>query len=140
MHLMTPKVMLREYTQLLSYVIHADGVVDSEEWIDLVSDIAAIHPNLTPEFLEQCMKNPETFEVLIKRADNVTLRAAVRDGMYIAAVDGRVDISERKILLAISKAANLSKTDFEKIEEWVEIGLDWVKQGYELVEEKRRLK
>lgn len=133
MHLLSPTIMVKEYAQLLAYVVHADGKIDSEEWVDFVTDMAAMNPNLSPEFLKKMLISPKNLNELLESSDKATLRTAVRDGYYLAHVDGNVDLAEDRIIMRIAAAAEMSESDLEMIKEWVHQGDDWAKRGLELV-------
>ncbi len=125
--------MVKEYAQLLAYVVHADGKIDSEEWVEFVTDMATLNPNVSPEFLKKMLVSPRDLDDLLESSDLPTLRTAVRDGYYLAHVDGNVDVAEEEIIMRITKAAGMSDEDLEKIKEWVYQGDKWVKLGLELV-------
>jgi len=127
--------MVKEYAQLLAYVVHADGKIDSEEWVDFVTDMAAMNPNLSPEFLKKMHITPRNLKELLGDADQPTLRTAVRDGYYLAHVDGNVDLAEDEVIFAIAEAAGMSDEKLQAIKEWVHEGTDWAKRGLELVTE-----
>ncbi len=133
MHLLSPTIMVKEYAQLLAYVVHADGKIDSEEWVDFVTGMAAMNPNLSPEFLKKMLISPKNLNELLESSDKATLRTAVRDGYYLAHVDGNVDLAEDRIIMRIAAAAEMSESDLEMIKEWVHQGDDWAKRGLELV-------
>lgn len=133
MHLLSPTVMVKEYAQLLAYVVHADGKIDSEEWVEFVTDMATMNPNLSPEFLKKMLIAPRKLDELLEIADRATLRTAVRDGYYLAHVDGNVDVAEDEIIEIIANAAEMDSDDLERIKEWVHQGDDWAKRGLELV-------
>ena len=135
MHLLSPTIMVKEYAQLLAYVVHADGKIDSEEWVDFVTDMAAMNPNLSPEFLKKMLITPRNLKELLGDADQPTLRTAVRDGYYLAHVDGNVDLAEDEVIFAIAEAAGMSDEKLQAIKEWVHEGTDWAKRGLELVTE-----
>ena len=135
MHLLSPTIMVKEYAQLLAYVVHADGKIDSEEWVDFVTDMAAMNPNLSPEFLKKMLITPRNLKELLGDADQPTLRTAVRDGYYLAHVDGNVDLAEDEVIFAIAEAAGMSNEKLQAIKEWVHEGTDWAKRGLELVTE-----
>ena len=135
MHLLSPTIMVKEYAQLLAYVVHADGKIDSEEWVEFVTDMATLNPNVSPEFLKKMLVSPRDLDDLLESSDLPTLRTAVRDGYYLAHVDGNVDVAEEEIIMRITKAAGMSDEDLEKIKEWVYQGDKWVKLGLELVKD-----
>ncbi|MBG17323.1 MAG: hypothetical protein CMB77_05060 [Euryarchaeota archaeon] len=133
MHLLSPTIMVKEYAQLLAYVVHADGKIDSEEWVEFVTDMATMNPNVSPEFLKKMLVSPGDLDDLLESADLATLRTAVRDGYYLAHVDGNVDVAEEELIKKITKAAGMSDEHLERIKEWVHQGEKWVKRGLELV-------
>ena len=133
MHLLSPELMVKEYAQLLAYVVHADGKVHSEEWVEFVTNMAALNPNLSPTFLKKMLVSPKNLDVLLEASDKATLRTAVRDGYYLAHVDGHVNLAEDLVIKEIAKAAGMGQDDLDSIKIWIDQGDEWAKRGLELV-------
>ena len=75
-------------------------------------------------------KTPK-INLVTERLTPIVLKAAVRDAILVAAVDGEYDSEEIKIIKQIAKAAGVKKVQLSALFEWVKEGWEWHKQSFE---------
>mgnify|MGYP005695967339 FL=1 len=120
------------YAQLMIIVASADGALVKEELaiIEALMGRAMIHPEMRVDLRNMLEKTPK-INLVMERLTPIVLKAAVRDAILVAAVDGEYDSEEIKIIKQIAKAAGVKKAQLSALFEWVKEGWEWHKQSFE---------
>ncbi len=120
------------YAQLMIIVASADGALVKEELaiIEALMGRAMMHPEMRVDLRNMLEKTPK-INLVMERLTPIVLKAAVRDAILVAAVDGEYDSEEIKIIKQIAKAAGVKKAQLSALFEWVKEGWEWHKQSFE---------
>ncbi len=120
------------YAQLMIIVASADGALVKEELaiIEALMGRAMMHPEMRVDLRNMLEKTPQ-INLVMERLTPIVLKAAVRDAILVAAVDGEYDSEEIKIIKQIAKAAGVKKAQLSALFEWVKEGWEWHKQSFE---------
>ena len=98
------------YAQIMIVVASADGALVKEElaMIEALMGRSMMHPEMRVD-LRNMLEKPPQLSLVMDRLSPIVLKAALRDGILVAAVDGEYDSAEIKILKQIAKAAGVKK-------------------------------
>jgi uncharacterized tellurite resistance protein B-like protein len=120
------------YAQLMIIVASADGALVKEELaiIEALMGRAMMHPEMRVDLRNMLEKTPQ-INLVMERLTPIVLKAALRDAILVAAVDGEYDSEEIKIIKQIAKAAGVKKAQLSALFEWVKEGWEWHKQSFE---------
>lgn len=120
------------YAQLMIIVASADGALVKEELaiIEALMGRAMMHPEMRVDLRNMLEKTPK-INLVMERLTPIVLKAAVRDAILVAAVDGEYDSEEIKIIKQIAKTAGVKKAQLSALFEWVKEGWEWHKQSFE---------
>lgn len=122
------------YAQIMIIVASADGALVKEELaiIEGLMGRSMMHPEMRVD-VRNMLENPPQLQLVMERLSPVALKAALRDAILVAAVDGEYDSAEIKILKQIAKEAGVKKAELSALFEWVKAGWDWHKQSFEML-------
>ena len=123
------------YAQIMIIVASADGALVKEElaMIEALMGRSMMHPEMRVD-LRNMLENPPQLSLDMDRLSPIVLKAALRDGILVAAVDGEYDSAEIKILKQIAKAAGVKKAELSALFEWVKAGWEWHKESFEVLD------
>ena len=123
------------YAQIMIIVASADGALVKEElaMIEALMGRSMMHPEMRVD-LRNMLEKPPQLPLVMDRLSPIVLKAALRDGILVAAVDGEYDSAEIKILKQIAKAAGVKKAELSALFEWVKAGWEWHKESFEVLD------
>ncbi len=123
------------YAQIMIIVASADGALVKEElaMIEALMGRSMMHPEMRVD-LRNMLEKPPQLSLVMDRLSPIVLKAALRDGILVAAVDGEYDSAEIKILKQIAKAAGVKKAELSALFEWVKAGWEWHKESFEVLD------
>jgi uncharacterized tellurite resistance protein B-like protein len=123
------------YAQVMIIVASADGALVKEElaMIEALMGRCMMHPEMRVD-VRSMLETPPQLQLVLERLTPIVRKAALRDAILVAAVDGEYDSAEIKIIKQIAKSAGVKKAELSALFEWVKDGWDWHKQSFAMLQ------
>jgi uncharacterized tellurite resistance protein B-like protein len=125
----------RGYAAILAHVANADTILKPEELAAFESRLGRmlIHPEVRKEF-RKFLRMQMNLDELCADLDQITLRYALRDSIYMAKIDGELHPTEVDVIRKLAQMADIDDDLLREISEWVDQGLNWMAHGRRLIE------
>jgi uncharacterized tellurite resistance protein B-like protein len=123
------------YLKCMSAIAAVDGKVDETEKIYFNHMMELFHvPEASRIFIRRNLENPPPLVPILRDIKDTKVKnMIVRDAYLMALADDSIAPQESAALTAIKNVFGISDAQIEKISEWAKRGLDWRKQGQDIV-------
>ncbi|MFQ5788048.1 MAG: TerB family tellurite resistance protein, partial [Thermodesulfobacteriota bacterium] len=115
----------------LAYLASVDGKITDEE-VEYVNNIAK-SLNITIENPFDNIKHKELEEVLAPLNSKKSKKIILAKLVNLAYADGEYCDVEKQGIQEIAKILNINSEDISSIENWVNRGIIWTQEGYNLI-------
>lgn len=123
------------FLALLAMMAKADGLVTEEEsafWSSRICG-AMLEGDDKQKMLDR-MNSVEYDESILANMSKEHLKSALREILFMSAIDGFYDAREIDLIKAVARKAEVSDSNLEKMFQWVERGQDWINESKKILE------
>lgn len=111
------------FTQLLVFIVKADGKITTEE-VDFLNDYSSRSGLDWKDLAEKSLE-----EILTEFTTNSSKVEVIQELVKLAMIDGNYSDEERAGVKKISHILSLPESTIVSVEDWVRRGLEWIAEG-----------